>query len=257
MKKTPALTGWIWVKEGFILFRKQPAHFMMLFTGYLFVMFGIGIIPILGQLLPLVLAPVFTMIFMLACERVDRNEGYTLSMLLSRLRPPAIQKLLKLGGLYAVAAVVAIALSSLADGGTFWLAMSGQIQLDSETVRQSGMMNTLLIAGALYLPAAMAFWFAGPLIVWRKMGVFKAIFYSFFAVFHTGRAFLVYAIAWIVVGMILPALLSVLLVLLIGKGAAVMMLMFLASILLTVVMYCSFYPTYIHVFGRLDESEPL
>jgi hypothetical protein len=101
----------------------------------------------------------------------------------------------------------------------------------------------------------MAFWFAAPLIVWQKMGLFKAIFYSFFAVYHAGKAFLVYAAAWIVIGILLPSIISVLIAVLIGKGAIVMMLMFIVSILLTVVMYCSFYPTYAHVFGKPTVEE--
>jgi len=250
MNKIPALTGWIWMKEGFALFRKHPAQFTMLFLGYLFLMLGIGIIPILGQLVPMLLAPVFSMIFMQACERVDRDQDINLPFLLSGLRSPAFRNVLKLGVLYLIAAALAIGASSLVDGGMFWKAMSGQVELETGAVQQSGMMTTLFIAAALYLPAAMAFWFAAPLIVWQKMGVFKAIFYSFFAVLHSGRAFLVYAVAWIVLGIMLPSIVSVLIAVLIGRGAIVMMLMFIFSILLTVVMYCSFYPTYVHVFGK-------
>jgi hypothetical protein len=255
MKKIPALTGWAWVKEGFMIFRKQPAQFMMMFISYLFIMLGIGIIPVFGQLMPLLLAPVFSMLFMQACERVDRGEGVDFRLLLSGLRSPVFRTVLKLGGLYLAAAILAIGVSSLIDGGVFWKAMSGQIELEPETVRQSNMMTTLLIAALLYLPAAMAFWFAAPLIVWQKMGLFKAIFYSFFAVYHAGKAFLVYAAAWIVIGILLPSIISVLIAVLIGKGAIVMMLMFIVSILLTVVMYCSFYPTYAHVFGKPTVEE--
>lgn len=257
MNKIPALTGWIWIKEGFALFRKHPTQFTMMFTGYLFVMLGIGIIPILGQLMPLLLAPVFSMLFMQAGEKVDRGQDINFSMLLSGLRSPAFRNVLKLGVLYLVAAVLVIGASSLVDGGMFWKAMSGQAELEPGAVQQSGMLMTMLIAALLYLPAAMAFWYAAPLIVWQKMGVFKAIFYSFFAVFHSGRAFLVYGAAWIVLGIMLPSIVSVLIAVLIGRGAIVMILMFTFSIVLTVIMYCSFYSTYVHVFGKpkVEEAE--
>ncbi len=57
MEKLPAKTGWIWVKEGFALFHKQPAEISTLFLGYMFLMLLLNFIPVLGQILPLVLIP--------------------------------------------------------------------------------------------------------------------------------------------------------------------------------------------------------
>lgn len=256
MKKIPAMTGWTWVKEGFAIFRKQPAQFTMLFTGYLFVMFLLGIVPIVGQIMPLVFAPTFSMIFMLACNQVERGERVQPFALRAHLGSPPFRKLLLLGGLYLVAGGLAIAASSWVDGGVFLKTMLGQIEATPETVRESNMMLTLIAAGLFYLPAAMAFWFAAPLIVWQGMPIFKAIFFSFFAVFHAGRAFLIYAVSWIAIGVLLPSALSILLALIIGRGPIVMIFMFILSIMLTVVMYCSFYPTYVHVFGQPKATEP-
>ncbi|MGS0688962.1 BPSS1780 family membrane protein, partial [Nakamurella sp. GG22] len=49
MEKLPAKTGWIWVKSGFALFRRQPAEISTLFLAYMFIMLAVGIIPVLGQ----------------------------------------------------------------------------------------------------------------------------------------------------------------------------------------------------------------
>lgn len=256
MTKIPAITGWKWVKEGFAIFRKQPAQFMMLFTGYMMIMFLLGLVPIVGQMMPLVFAPAFSMIFMIACDQVERGERIQPFVLRAHLGSPQFRRLLPLGLLYLLAGGLAIGASSLFDGGFFLKTMLGQVEATPEAVRQSGMMATLMIAGLFYLPAAMAFWYAAPLIVWRGMPIFKAIFYSFFAVFHAGRAFLVYAASWIVLGVLVPAFLSIILALIIGRGPLVMIFMFIMSIVLTVVMYCSFYPTYVHVFGRPNAVDP-
>ena len=74
MEKLPANTGWLWIKEGFTLFRKQPAELSILFLSYMFLMFVIGIIPVLGQLLPLMLVPVFSMAFMQACVHIEQGK---------------------------------------------------------------------------------------------------------------------------------------------------------------------------------------
>jgi hypothetical protein len=244
-----AQTGWSWVKRGFALFRKQPAEMSTLFLSYMFIMFGIGIIPLVGQVLPLILIPVFSMGFMQACVEIEQGRRVYPKLLLTGFRSPALLTLLQLGGLYLLAAILAVAASALVDGGLFWEVMSGQAELKEETVAGSNLAAAILLSAALYVPAAMAFWYAAPLVMWQKMGVVKAVFYSFFAVHRAGKAFLVYGLAWAVLGVVLPTVVSILFAAIIGKAGAAMLLMLPLSIALTVVMYCSFYPTYTDIFG--------
>lgn len=254
MDKLPAIAGWNWVKQGFALFRKQPAEISTLFLAYMFLMMAIGFLPVLGQVLPLVLIPVFSMAFMHACLQIEQGKKVYPNLLLTGFRSPAFRSLLKLGALYLLAAVIAVAASTLVDGGVFWQVMSGDKDLDAETIRNSNMSLALMFSALVYVPAAMAFWYAAPLIMWQKMGVGKAVFYSFFAVKRLAGAFIVYGLAWMLIGVLLPAIISSLLALLFAKGSIMMAVLLPLSLLLTVVMYCSFYPTYTHVFGRPDEQ---
>jgi hypothetical protein len=252
MEKIPASVGWLWLKQGFALFRKQPAEMSTLFLSYMFLMFAVGIIPLLGQVLPIVLVPIFSMAFMQACQNIEQGKKVYPNLLLTGFRSPASRRLLQLGVLYLAAAVAAIAVSVLIDGGVFWNVMSGQSRMSPETIRDSNMSTAMLFAAAVYTPAAMAFWYAAPLIAWQNMGVGKAIFYSFFTVKRAGKAFLVYGLAWILIGVILPVIISSLIALLFGRATIVMVILLPLSIVMTVVMYCSFYPTYTRVFGKPD-----
>lgn len=256
MEKLPAKTGWLWVKEGFALFRKQPAELSTLFFGYMFLMLALGLIPIIGQLLPLILVPLFSMTFMHACVQVETGKRVYPNLLLVGFRSPAVRTLIKLGTLYLLAAIIAVGSSSLVDGGVFWQAVTGQIALDAQTVRDSNMTLAMLFAAAVYVPAAMAFWFAAPLIAWQNMGVGKAIFFSFFAVRRAGKAFLVYGLAWLAIGMILPVVLSSIVGLLFGSPTASIFILLPLSLVLTVIMYCSFYSTYTHLFGDPPSTLP-
>lgn len=254
MDKLPAIAGWNWVKEGFSLFRKQPAEISTLFLAYMFLMMAIGFLPLLGQVLPLVLIPVFSMAFMQACLQIEQGKKVYPNLLLAGFRSPAVKRLLQLGVLYLVAAVIAVAASAIVDGGAFWEIMSGQKNLDTDTIRGSNLSLAMMFSAAVYTPAAMAFWYAAPLIAWQDMGIGKAIFYSFFAVKRSGMAFLVYGLSWILIGVILPAVLSSIVALVVGKAFAVMVVLLTVSLVLTVVMYYSFYPTYTHVFGRPESQ---
>ena len=250
MEKIPARTGWLWLKQGVALFRKQPAEMSTLFLAYMFFMFAIGIVPLLGQILPLVLVPVFSIAFMQACRNIDEGQKVLPNLLISGFRSPALKRLLILGALYFLAALAAVAASALVDGGTFFKVMTGQQLLDAEAVRNSDMSQAMLLSAVLYTPALMGFWYAAPLIAWQNMGVAKAIFYSFFAVYRASRAFLVYGLAWGVVGVLLPVIFSTLIALLLGTALVTIVILLPLTLIMTVVMYCSFYPMYTDIFGK-------
>jgi len=256
MEKLPARTGWIWVKEGFALFRRQPAEISALFLGYMLLMIGVGIIPVIGQVLPLILVPVFAMAFMQACADIEQEKKVYPNLLLTGFRSPAFPRLLKLGVLYLIAAIVAVGASALVDGGVFWNIMSGAQRLDEETIRRANLSTSMMVSALVYTPAAMAFWYAAPLIAWQDMGVAKAIFYSFFAVRRSATAFIVYGLSWLAIGVLLPALASSIVALVFGRAFAVTVTVLTLSLILTVIMYCSFYPTYTHVFGRPRPARP-
>lgn len=254
MQKVVASTGIDWIRQGFALFRKQPAELSMLFLLYMLLMFSLSMIPAVGQLLPLLLAPAFTMAFMQACVDIEAGRKVKPGLLLTAFRSPALGSLLRLGALYLIAAVVAVAASSLIDGGTFWKLMSGQIRPDEENVAVNDLPLAMLLSALVYLPFAMGFWHAAPLVMWQRMGLFKAIFYSFFAVRRCGKAFLAYSLGWIVAGIAVPAIISAVLSLLLGKNIVTVMLLMPLSVILTLVMYCSFYPTYTAVFEQPEQQ---
>ncbi len=254
MEKLPAKNGWTWLKEGVALFRKQPAEVSTLFLSYMFLMLALGMIPVLGQILSLILVPVFAMAFMQACVQIEQGKRVYPNLLLVGFRSPALRRLLALGVLYALAAFVAIIISSVVDGGTFFKAMAGA-NLDAEAIVGSNIRLAMIVAVLVYLPAAMAFWFAAPLIMWQQMPLGKALFYSFYAVRRNGRAFLVYGLSWLLLSIVLPALVSTIVALMIDNINIIMFILLPLLIILTVVMYCSFYPTYTAVFGRPSPSE--
>lgn len=250
MPKIPASTGWLWVKEGFALFRRQPFEMLTLFLSYMFLMLALSFLPLLGEILPMLLVPVFSMSFMQACLDIEQGRKVYPNALLVGFRSPARLKLIKLGVLYLVAAVAAIAASVLVDGGVFWKIMSGQQKLTAKTIQDSNMSLSIMFSAAVYTPAAMAFWYAAPLIAWQRMGVFKALFYSFFAVKHAGRAFLVYGLAWALISVLLSGIVSSLAALVFDSVLMIILMQLTLSLVLTVIMYCSFYPTYTHIFSR-------
>lgn len=251
MQKIPATNGWRWIKQGFAIFRRKPAELSMLFLSYMFLMLAAGLIPIAGQLAHLILIPVFAIAFMQACVNVENEQRVFPSLLLTVFRSPQIKSLLMLGLLYLTAVLIAIGASALIDDGMLWqMLVAHGGDLDPEKIQQSKIALAMIFAALLYIPAAMAFWFAAPLIVWQQMPLPKALFYSFFAVVGAGRAFVLYASGWLSLGVIMPALISTIIALIVGSVSVTVLVMLPLSLMLTMIMYCSFYVTYVEIFGK-------
>lgn len=249
MNAPNAMTGWSWIKQGVLLFRRQPAEMLTLFFAYMFVNMAMGLIPLAGQFLPLLLYPVFSMSFMQACRQIEDGKRIYPSLLVAGFRSPALLGLLKLGVLYIIAVSLALAASILIDDGALWDIVFSQKPLDPKNLPETNLSLSMLFSAMVYVPAMMMFWYAGPLIAWGGMCPSKALFYSFFAVRRAARAFLVYALAWILIAVLMSLAIS-LIAIVAGNAATLMVILMPLSILFTVVMYCSFYPTYLDLFGK-------
>ncbi|CDG85175.1 BPSS1780 family membrane protein [Janthinobacterium agaricidamnosum] len=247
MEKLPAVSGWLWVKQGFGLFCKQPGGLTTLFLGYMLCMLAVNFIPVLGQLLTVILVPVFSVAFLQGCLTIEQGKRILPNLLASGFRKPAVSVLLGLGGLYIAMFLFAIGVSALIDGGVLWQFVTGQINPDNATdiIRGSNMGMALLVMIALYIPAVMGFCFAAPLIYWKQLSLGKALFFSFFAVWRSKTAFLVFAAVWLGISVTTSQLLFGI----VGRTQMAMQLMMPVSMILTVIMHCSFYASYRHIFG--------
>ena len=250
MQNIPSQVGIEWIRQGFALFRKQPAELSMLFLLYMLLMFAVSLIPLIGQALPLLLVPVFSMAFLQACVHIEQGKKVLPNLLWTGFRSPALPILLQLGVIYMLAAVFSVAASSVVDGGVFWKLLSGQLNPEKEKIVADALPLAMIFAALVYIPFCMALWHAAPLAAWQRMSLAKSIFYSFFAVRNCGKAFLAYGLGWIVMGIAIPAFISAILMLAIGRSEIMMMVLMPFSIVMTIVMYCSFYPTYVQVFDR-------
>ena len=145
-----------WIRQGFALFRKQPAELSMLFLLYMLLMFVLSRIPLIGQLLPLLLVPTFSMAFMQACVEIEAGRKVRSDLLLTAFRSPALGTLLRLGVLYLLAAILAVAASTIIDDGVFWKLMSGQLRADEQNIPVADLPLAMMFSALIYAPFAMA-----------------------------------------------------------------------------------------------------
>lgn len=246
MSNIPASTGIAWIREGFAIFRKQPGGLMLLMLAYLVAGLILGIIPLLGQVLPIVLTPVFTAVFVQACATADRRQNLTPEMLRPIFQKPVFPRLAGLGALFMLALMFMFMVFGLVVGGDTMRQLAEQ-KLQPEAVAASGAFGwAMLVVFLLSLPASMAMLFAAPLIFWQQMGVGKALFFSFFAVWRALRAFLLYFVGWITIVMLLTQVVIILL----GKTLLGMAIVQSLLMVIAMVFQCSVYAAYRTIFGE-------
>jgi hypothetical protein len=260
MERLPAVAGWHWIKYGFALFRRQPSEMLTLFVVYCCLRLILSVNLVLGLVSLLVLTPPFSMAFMFACSDIEHGVRVHPRVLFAGFRRPTVYRLLGLGACYVIAMLAACLVTYFADDGYLWQAFINVLNdvepPDAKTAEDARMAGSILVLVGTYLTATLPLWFATPLIAWRNMSVGKAIFFSFFSVFRAIKALALYAICWFFIIVLLNTIVSTVLQLIglnIDAGLFVLMPMF---ILLSVVMYCSYYASYIQIFGAPEQPEP-
>ncbi|MBV8666234.1 MAG: hypothetical protein JO269_07095 [Burkholderiaceae bacterium] len=249
MEALTPISGWQWIKQGFALFRRQPTEMSTLFVLYVFLSGLLSLIPHVGPALRLILVPVFSMAFMQACADIERGVRVYPRVLFTGFHMPAFKSLALLGLLHLSAALLALGVTTLLDGGVFYQAIHSATPLDEKTVEDPALASSMFIAAATYLTLSLLLWFAPPLIAWKKMSVGKAIFFSFFSVLRALKAFLVYLFAWLVIGTALMLVLSIVLAALLDNLELQLFALLPFAMMMMIVVQCSFYPSYAQVFG--------
>ncbi|MBI3230782.1 MAG: hypothetical protein HYZ45_11590 [Burkholderiales bacterium] len=256
MTSHPAEHGWLWLKQGLQLFRRNPGEMVALSLLYATVFTLLAALPLLGPFTALLL-PTGVLVMMHACRQIAKNESVWSISMLQYFTPRALRPQVQLGIFF----VMAVGLASMAAYGIFvvigdeqsWQILSGQINAPKVQIDPVNMLAASTGAALVILPFLMALCFAPPLVSWRGMPLSKAIFYSFAAIWQSSRAFIIYGIGLIALfftGIFFSALISFPLVLLFSHpvliGLAISLLMQLAMLS---IFFCTLYCTYEHVFA--------
>ncbi len=245
----PASSGWRWLSDGFLLFRKSHAMLTLLVISYWLLMALISQLPVLGTIIVTVCIPAFSVSLMNACQSIDRGGPVHYRLLFSgfasHLRP-----LLILGAIYLVATLSILALSSFFDDGVLWQRVFFGSKPPEEALKNGDLLNALLFFLSLFAPLSMAYWYAPTLTGWHGFQPGKALFFSFVACARNWRAFMFYGLSIASISMLLPALLLGVGALLFPEGTAVLTLLYTMLIVLVFAptMFASFYVSYRDVF---------
>lgn len=222
----------------------------MLVVAYWFTVLFLNIVPVIGVLLASLAIPGLSVGLMQAARNVERGQPVGMQTLYGSLRDNA-RTLIALGALYLCCTLGALALSSLVDGGALLKFMLSNSRAERAMVEDADFTLSALFIMLLMAPVLMAWWFAPVLAAWHRLGVGKALFFSFIACWMNWRPFLVYGLGLLIVAGILPGvLLGILLLVMPGAANLVTALVTMPMVLVIApTIFASFYASYRDIFG--------
>jgi len=185
--------GWSWIAEGFELFRRQPGPWIALAVIGFLVFVGLALIPVIGSLATMVLAPVFVGGVLIGCREEDEGRTLLISHLFAGFRE-RFGTLVSIGLIYLGITIVIALVVGLATGAGMWTLVGGGA--DAAAVAGAGLtiLLALLVMFALMLPVFMAMWFAPALAVFHQQGPAEAMKSSFIACLRNIMPFLLYSV---------------------------------------------------------------
>lgn len=255
LKTVPARQGVLWAQQGIRAFFKHPMAFAALFAAFMFSVFVLALLPLIGPLLGLMLLPLVTLAFMLATRVVVAGGLPTPMVFIAPLRAQRsrVVSLVWLGALYASSTFAALWLSGIVDGGAF-AALMDAIPADQNTpdamaarLAAPGLLGGLMLRLGLTGMLAVPFWHAPALIFWDGQRCAQALFSSTLACWRNRGAFTVYILTWFALVMGFGMLASMLFAA-IGGPQLFAVAAVPISLLITTVFYASLYFTFADSF---------
>ena len=233
--------GWQWLVEGFGLFRKSPAMWIVLIIALALLWVVSLLIPVLGPLLFNLLSPLLFAGLMIGCRALENGEPLNVTHLLAGFKQQAAP-LVTVGGVYLVGTVIVVGIVMVIAGGSMPPLVLPKPGTDIETLREAArsMALAFAIGAAVYLPLLMLIWFAPLLVVFNGLAPVIAMKLSFVACVRNTLPFLVYGAAIVLLWLVLslPAVLGAI-------GGLLVIALLVASI---PVLICSIYTSYKDIF---------
>lgn len=198
-RKVSALHGWMWIKQGYWLFRKNPLLWMVLTSISVVGLFGISLIPVVGDPLSTLLFPVLLAGFMFGCHALAQGEELELAHLFGGFQK-FTQQLVTLGGINLVSQLLILGVMMLTGGAVLVsLLMSGKPVEDPALLMQAaaGAGLAIMLGIFLYSILLMALQFAPMLVIFSGMRPVPALQASLRAFMRNFLPLTVYGLALI------------------------------------------------------------
>lgn len=250
-RRFPATRGWIWLRNGFMLWRKSPLALTAACLTMTMLLVISAVLPLLGQILPALLLPPLGVGLFRLCTELKRRGVAAPGMLFSGFRLHLPRQMM-IGGMrlagQIICVVVAARIAGIDPGESL-----GKMSDDGSTLTLSPQLEAFIGWGmALGTPLELLFWFTPQLVALGGISPLKAVFFNIVSCWRNLGALLVCLLLWALLFAFVPALL----INLIGAFLPALGGLLLAPLFVVMmpVFYASFHASACDIFGEVLEK---
>ncbi|HEU5283570.1 MAG TPA: BPSS1780 family membrane protein, partial [Burkholderiales bacterium] len=189
--------GASWLAEGWRLFAQSPLMWIVNVILFIVIAVGVQVVPLVGGIAGALLAPVLGAGLMIGAHALSRGEALEVGHLFAGFRENT-GALVLVGLVYLVGVGAIVIVAMLLVGVSFVGLMAG----GGEQVIGPGLILAVLIAVALAIPLAMAYWFAPALVALNGLPAIEAMKASFLGCLRNILPFLVYGLVALVAAIV-------------------------------------------------------
>jgi hypothetical protein len=176
-RKVETGNGWLWIKQGIALFKKNPLLWVALSTISALGLIAIASVPIVGDPLATLLLPVLLAGFMLGCQSLQQGGELELAHLFAGFqhRP---QQLVTLGGINLVSQLLIMGAMKVTGGGALVDLMMNGAPADDPAAAAQALSDAgfaIVIGMSLYAVLTMAMQFAPALVLFNNVSPVNAL----------------------------------------------------------------------------------
>lgn len=193
-RRVPFSHGWRWIAQAAALFRRNPLIWIVLNLALLLIVLGADMLPVIGMYLMYLLMPLFLGGLMTACRDAEAGQEIEIAHLFAGFRQDASQ-LVTVGGVYLVGNVAIAGVAMYVGGTELREALQAAAEGAPERIGPdvaSKATAAILLAAALFVPLAMAVWFAPALVILDRVPAPRALLLSMQACLANWLPFLLY-----------------------------------------------------------------
>ncbi|QJR12858.1 hypothetical protein DSM104443_03952 [Usitatibacter rugosus] len=199
-RKVPAGRGTAWVGESWVLYKRAPLVWIVMFVIFMVMTVVLAIIP-LGSIVSSMLYPVFAAGFMLGCRELENGGKLEVAHLFAGFKAN-VGNLILVGLIYLAGAMVVAVIAGIGLAISMPFYLGGNFDVNADMLTMALAMAPLLIlfvlvVMALSLPLVMALWFAPPLVVFHNLAPLEAMKASFTGCARNIWPFLIYGLVFL------------------------------------------------------------
>ncbi|HVF65235.1 MAG TPA: BPSS1780 family membrane protein [Casimicrobiaceae bacterium] len=269
-----ASRGIVWLKEAYAMFSRARMPWLVLISLYYLILLLASRIPLVGHVVVSLLKPVLAVGLLAAAWTHERGSRPAMGHLFKGFRSN-LRALLMLGAVFFAGITAAVLATALFDGGVLLDLLSSEARpaADSTTsakpadrpspeelLKTGRLQLSMLLAVLFSMPTILGLWFAPALVVFQDAGPGAAIGASLRAALGNWRPLIVYGLAVMLVGAMLPVIVAQFVVMLLPSQATftlVWILFFAYGLMFAVTLHIADYVSYRDVFHAGETLAPL